>query len=57
LLQTGGTDDPVIVLGHTFPAVEAAAFWTAGNRLTHGVIETSLLKETGHETLKEWWRH
>src|SRR5688572_10435483 len=48
LLEAGSADDPVIVLGDTFPAVELAAFRTASHGLTRGVIQAALEDKGGH---------
>jgi hypothetical protein len=58
LLQTIGTDNPVIVLGDTFPTEELAALGTTRHGFTHGMIEATLVKEILHRSkcLGDHWR-
>jgi hypothetical protein len=47
-LQAGRADDPVIVLGDAFATEKPSAFRAARHRLTHRVIETTLVKQALH---------
>jgi len=47
-----GAYNPIFVLGNTFPAKEISAGRATGNRLSQGMIETTLLGKCWHQTIR-----